>query len=635
MIEGLHRLMGSLGSVWLVLDDVQWLDPLGADVMHGLLSRGTPGLRLLATARRNSPQAERLGHRSDVVLVPLDRLDASGVTRMASGMLGMSSAPAGLGDRLFELTDGNPFYVAEYLRTAVETGLLVRHPEGRWALTGSVAAHDLPLPRALTDLVLERLERLPKPTRAALEATAVLGREPTAELLQALGVAEDVDALIWHGWMHGTSRGVRFEHDRLRDGIVASIAEDRLVALHSAAATALTSSTERERHLQAIAIHREAAGQTPEAIDAWLEASHTAMAAYALVDCETACRRFLHLAPTDPRRNTVRHTLALALQGQARLGEALDVLEQARADPSTDGADFAIQFFLFKAHWAAGRREQATAVVPTLDRLAHQIDAPTNRGHVHEARGQLAEGAGRLSEAGEHYLAALEEFRRARDDTYIGNATSYLGNISADLGRHAEARAYYADADAAFARAGARRGQAIVLGNLGILLVELGELEEAEIVCQRALTAHRECLNTGSEAVVLGTLAHLALDRGEIERARSHLDRATELARRLQLRRNLAALSQQSTEVDLAAGELALAAKRATEALDIARALGDAVVLGSALCLYGRVQTLNGGDGRQSLAEAKGIATQLGSTGDSMLGRAIEALELTIDGVAS
>ena len=62
----------------------------------------------------------------------LDRLDEDAVGAIVGDMLALAAPPPVFSRFLYRHSEGNPFFVAEYLRAAVESGLLWRDPEAGW-----------------------------------------------------------------------------------------------------------------------------------------------------------------------------------------------------------------------------------------------------------------------------------------------------------------------------------------------------------------------------------------------------------------------------------------------------------------------------------------------------------------------
>ncbi|WP_434384659.1 serine/threonine-protein kinase [Melittangium boletus] len=239
----------------LVMDDLQWADELSLSVLDFLrenflstasvLVVGTYRSEELDTALRLLVEAPGVEHRA------LGRMDAPVVARMVEDMLALASPPAAFVHFLTTRSAGNPFFVAEYLRTAIDERLLYRDAAGRW----QVASRDgelerlheaLPLPDALHDLVGRRLEGLGAEARALLEVASVLGRELDGDVLAGaagLGDLQELEGLeelrARHVLEDADGGALRFVHDKLREIAYEGVPAARRRALHRDVALAL------------------------------------------------------------------------------------------------------------------------------------------------------------------------------------------------------------------------------------------------------------------------------------------------------------------------------------------------------------------------------------------------------------
>ena len=124
-----------------------------------------------------------------------------------------SAVPTRSFERLKVHSEGNPFFVAEYLRAGATEGLLRRTAEGGWRLAQSGGALDydaLTLPASLQALLERRLSALRVDTQRLTEAAAVLGREcPLAMLSPIAGIApENVPAAVAEMFARQVAQGV-------------------------------------------------------------------------------------------------------------------------------------------------------------------------------------------------------------------------------------------------------------------------------------------------------------------------------------------------------------------------------------------------------------------------------------------
>jgi tetratricopeptide (TPR) repeat protein len=171
---------------------------------------------------------------------------------MIGDMLALRAPKEGFVEFVAQQAEGNPFFVAEYLRTAVTERVLYRDENHAWQLGGEGRAgateeyRSLPLPGSLRELIEQRLRRLsPAALRAGL-AAAVLGREADFELVRRMAaLSEDeafgaADELVRRQVIEQADQGrVRFAHDKLREVAYARAPAEQVVGLHARAAAAL------------------------------------------------------------------------------------------------------------------------------------------------------------------------------------------------------------------------------------------------------------------------------------------------------------------------------------------------------------------------------------------------------------
>ena len=118
---------------------------------HGVLVLGTYHLEEREEALKEPVSQPAALH------LELGRLDKQSIQSMACGMLALRSLPRDF-DALVRQSEGNPFFVAEYLRAAIAEGLLTRDDHGIWRLDerdGSGRSfQSLALPGSLAEILL-------------------------------------------------------------------------------------------------------------------------------------------------------------------------------------------------------------------------------------------------------------------------------------------------------------------------------------------------------------------------------------------------------------------------------------------------------------------------------------------------
>ncbi|MBI5515356.1 MAG: protein kinase [Deltaproteobacteria bacterium] len=309
LLEALRDTLGAFaddGPWMLLLDDLQWVDELTLQFLGSLGEAFFAQFPVLLVGTYRTEEAPR--RLLDLVSSPgasryeLDRLDADTVGALVGGMLALTTPPEGFVKFLSRESKGNPFLVAEYLRTAVAEGFLSRDGDGRWAFTRAgqeLTSYDaIPLPRSVRDLVSRRLEGLSASARGLVELCAVLGRDVDTTLLgpvlASLGETPEHDREVLESLKELLARHVleesneaevlRFVHDKFREVTYTRVPDGRRRELHRAVAGALEAQHARTSafsvRYRVLAHHWSRAAVWPKAVEYLEKAGEQALAAF-------------------------------------------------------------------------------------------------------------------------------------------------------------------------------------------------------------------------------------------------------------------------------------------------------------------------------------------------------------------
>ena len=201
--------------VLLILDDLQWADEPSLRLLQFLaqeirdahllivgtyrdvaLGRGHPLARTLAEVGR-----EDLGHQ--IRLEGLSREEVGRYIELTSGI----SPPEILVQRIWDKTEGNPFFVSETIRLLITEGVL-ENPE-------ALADLQINIPPRVRDVVRRRLEQLSDHCNKTLTLAAVYGREFSLEVIEALSDADRASG----SWMTSKRRPMPASSPRRREAI--------------------------------------------------------------------------------------------------------------------------------------------------------------------------------------------------------------------------------------------------------------------------------------------------------------------------------------------------------------------------------------------------------------------------------
>ena len=352
LLEALAETVASYAAdtpLLLIIDDLHWADDLSLAFLEFLPPAFFNARSVLVVAAFRSEEANadirRIGELGHVETARLERLDARAVRSMTEDMLADRQVSQSFVQTLAQEAAGSPFIISEYLRAAVEFGLLVRDPSGRWriASTGGDTGN-LPLPSSLRDLVLRRLGGLSKDAQEIVEVASVLGRE--SEQAAVAAIASRTGALGDAAFLRGlellrtreiledSAPGLlRFSHHKLREIAYEQIGTMRSRLLHAQAGLYLEGAypgPEKARFAAQLAHHFEQAGETSKAVGYLQDAGEFASRSFA--NRETISF-FTRAAMLERTSGFVRDVAVLArrerLLGEAfqGLGEPANALE--------------------------------------------------------------------------------------------------------------------------------------------------------------------------------------------------------------------------------------------------------------------------------------------------------------------
>jgi tetratricopeptide (TPR) repeat protein len=322
----------------LILDDLHWADDLSLKFLRQLPQSYFSDRRLLLLGTYRSdevpPALRQWLDTGGVGTLAVGRLNEAAINSLVADMLALPEAPAGLQEFLVRHSNGNPFFVAEYLRAAVAEGLLYREG-GRWQAVVDSRSADLhgrvALPSSLRDLVSRRLDGLDAGARPLVEAAATLGRDFEIGLLEAMaGVSEEEffgsmsDLLDRHVLAQIDEQRYAFAHHQIRDVAYERIDVERRKALHRAAATSIEAKHRDDADFAlrfvALARHWEGADAIANAVEDLDKAGDYALRTSAYMDTVRLFGKAVDLSGRHLSRDKLRDAHRQLAIGEAWLG---------------------------------------------------------------------------------------------------------------------------------------------------------------------------------------------------------------------------------------------------------------------------------------------------------------------------
>jgi len=520
----------------LAIDDIHWADESSMDALLYLAGRlKDRRLLLLAAVRSEEPlggprarhllNADRSAANSHLVLKRLTRAE---VTELVTAVRKQDAA---LSDRLYEETEGLPYFLVEYL-TALEEGADPDSPN--WSP-----------PNGVRELVASRLERLSEMTLQVLTTAAIIGRSFEFDTVrEAGGRSEDetvmaLDELTSAGIVReigiatagrpgkgepGLSSPVfDFSHEGIRRIVLDDTSTARQRLLHRRIGDSLARSR-RYAGVEsgAVAQHYEAAGDAATAASYYETAGDKARSLFAHAEALSHYRAALGLDHPEPFR--IHEAIADVSVLVGDYASALTSYETAAA--LSDQHDLVgIEHKIGSVHHRRGDLNAARSHLEVALELSDDDD------HARRARllADLSLNAHRSGDARTAERLASEALalaEKADELDALAQAHNILGILAksrADLTEALEHLQQSADLAVQLSEPTARIA---ALNNLALAQGETGDRETGIAMLEEALALCTEQQDRHREAALHNNLADLWHREGNRERSMEHLKRA-------------------------------------------------------------------------------------------------------------
>jgi DNA-binding NarL/FixJ family response regulator len=466
----------------LVVEDLHWSDDSSLEFLLYLARRcaSLPIVFILAY-RNDEPRPslswlaqfdrERLAH--EVILARLTRDEVDAMIRAIFGL--DRPVRAEFLDTIYPLTEGNPFFVEEVLKSLTASGDIFLTSRG-W---DRKPVSELSIPRSVQGAVQQRIAQLTPTAKHLLDAASVAGRHFDFALLQELTHHDEQELLrlikeliAAQLVVSESSEQFAFRHALTREAIYANLLERERKNLHQM----IGESMERlyadsvDTRVAGLAYHFYKAEVWAKAFQYSVRAGERAQALYTPRAVIEHLTRTLHAADElamAPPAEIYR------LRGRAY--ELLGDFERARAD---------YEIALDTAR-AVEERETEWATLLDLGKLWTSRD---------------------YTKAGAYFQDGLSLARTLDDPSILAYSLNRVGNWHLNIEQPREARQHHAEALRIFQASNNRPGVAETLDLLGMASYLGGDLIGGTDYYKRAIALFRELDDRQGLASSLATL---------------------------------------------------------------------------------------------------------------------------------
>jgi len=666
----------------VVFDDVQWLTKDDLRILVYVsrillaLSRERGKTTLILAGRPEPdvidtlPLAEEIG----VKRIELSRLEDGEIGRLIAEKLNNKSMPGDVMKIILERTDGNPFYLEQFLLDLIDRRL-IEEKENRWEKTAKFKEAEIPL--NIFTAIMARVDRLEAKAKEAVSVGSVIGMEFGEKVVErALREPEVSQYLAETETEQITYKRIVkeieyiFRHAMIKDVIYDSMLRERRRSLHKEVGEAMEGLYEKdlEKIYGLLAYHYYHGQGWDKSIDYNLKAGTNAKKQYqnqqAIKYFSTAARIIEKEMPhkkeelyrAHKESGDVYYSVSSFMSAMECYEKAINVTGKKNDDKVVDGLNG-----IANARRALGKYAEALRTAEASYNMSRDNKYPRGiaesrniAGLAHYCQGNYDEALryfkeslkinqeiedrtgiiknlnnigsvyyyqGRYADAFKCYEESLEIGRRIGNKTITGSSLNNIALLFSDQSRYDKALAYYGEALEIFREMGDKSGIAYGLNNIGVAKRRQGDYDEALKYYEESMEIRREIGDKANIASNLNNIGLVHFSRGDYEKALERYEEAISIRRRIGDQRGLALGLYNKGGACTGQGKFDLARQFYEESMEIYGEINNQLGVASNLSSIGGNLIAHGSyeDGIKKVSEAMNILKAIGAKPD-MLG---------------
>ncbi len=561
----IHRLVGALASsqpVVLVLDDLQWIDSISADLLLYLSHLVVSQRILFVCAQRQkeiSPFEQILArtrsmHPEKYIHLTIEPLTITECRQLLSEFLSSADLPDSILSLIVQQSGGNPYFIEEFVRLLVEKDYL-RLVRGRLVANITLQADTLVIPASLESLIRARVDALETPARQLLQVAAVIGHRFNRDLLAKVAEREAVDVILallhTRGMLNPTAEEEHWEfsHPLIELIVYNTVLMAQRQILHHRTAIALETQWvgNEGEHAEDLAYHFGKAELHEKALHYLILAGERAAARHANDAAVSFYEQAADLLSAVPQAGDDARWRILSGMGEVYqfignydkslvvLQSGLDLIDSAWISPAQRAGIY--RRMGDTAH-KKGDQEQAIVYLQQALEVIGEPDDPASQvetARIYARLGWCLFMLSDLEKAKDAVMQSMLYAGKANSTTTLAMAENYLGGILYRQGDLEQAMQHTRTAMAYWQEIGYSWGVAAALSNLGILEITSGNWRAAYMSIKRSLILRQEMGDVDGVAITNHNLGHLTRDQGDVEQAELHYRDSLAVSRPFQM----------------------------------------------------------------------------------------------------
>ena len=550
--------------VLLILDDLHWADDASLDLLRFMLdSVHSASLFICGISRPVDDGSltqilERTQRRLEdrYTLIQLAKLPEEISEQLLYQLLTIPELPPTLKNQIVQRAAGIPFYLEEILRMLIDDAIIYK--DGiHWRLYPEAEISSIGVPDNLQALILARFDRLDQQQRRILQVAAVIGREFSVALLEAvlLGLSgtwieDQLLQLAERGFIipriDSHQADFAFRHVLTSDAIYSTILRRDRGELHGQVGEAIEVlyADRLSEYIYLLARHYSWSPRLDRALQYSILAGQKSARDFINDQAREYYDQALQLLAKVEYGNSQAFDVHLGLGDALAFGgeyeNARDHYQEAQKFIAKDDCQFAKSYVelyqsIGRTYARQGDYDQALNYLSQ----AHQVldscpdENPTERAGVWNDMGWIQFRRGNFEEAGETLQKALGLVVDSGAYGVIASIYNRLGGVAYYHGDWDRAAEYLRNSISIRESIGDVAGLASSSNNLGNLEIEMGLFDDALEDLKRNFELVNRLGQVEGIAVAYNNLGWLYILRGEMEEAKNSLDRALDLANQI------------------------------------------------------------------------------------------------------
>jgi predicted ATPase/class 3 adenylate cyclase len=545
----IHRLMSSLASsqpLVLILDDLQWIDSISADLLLYLSHQIVSQRVLLVCAQRQkeiSPFEQILArtrsmHPEKLIHLFIKPLTITECYQLLSEFLSTADLPDSIISLIVQQSGGNPYYIEEFVRLLVEKDFL-RLVKGKLLANRTINIDALEVPTSLESLIRARVDSLERPAKQLLQVASVIGPRTSQALLAQVAERDEIDMILavlhTRGMLNPTSEEGHWEfsHPLIEVIVYNNVLRAQRRILHYRTATALEEQWQGSEgeHAEDLAYHFGKAEIHTKALHYLILAGERAAARHAndvAVSYFEQAAELISAVPdvSDESRWRIIRGMGEVYQFIGKYDSSLTVLQSGKDLLNSTILSPAQRAGIYRrmgdtAHKKGDQDQaiyflqQALDVIGEPDDLQSQAEAAL----IYARLGWCQFMQSDLENAKKAVITARKYAGEANSLTTLAMTENHLGGILFRQGDLQQAIQHTRTAMDYWQEIGYSWGFAAALSNLGILESASGNWQAAFNSIKRSLELRQKMGDVDGVAITSHNLGQIARNQGDVLQA--------------------------------------------------------------------------------------------------------------------